>query len=62
MLAFALLHLVLQNQTCLLPQVSLDFLLCILIPYDEKGHLFLVLVLEGYVGLHGITHLQLLEH
>ena len=38
LLAFVLLHFVLQGQTCLLLQVSLDFLFCILIPYDEKGH------------------------
>ena len=37
LLAFALLHFVLQGQTCLLLQVSLDFLLfCIPVPYDEK--------------------------
>ena len=32
--------------------VSLDFYFCIPVPCDEKGHLFLVLVLDGLVGLH----------
>ena len=36
LLAFALLHFVLQGETCLLLQVSLDFLLFIPVPYDEK--------------------------
>ena len=36
LLAFALLRFVLQGQICLLLQVSLDFLLCIPFPYDEK--------------------------
>ena len=35
LLAFPLLHFVLQGQTCLLLQVSLDFLLCIPVPYTE---------------------------
>ena len=54
LLAFALLHSVLQGQICLLLQVSLDFLLL-----WWKGHLFLVLVL-GLIGLHRIIQLQLL--
>ena len=36
----------------MLLRVSLDFYFCIPIPYDEKGHLFLVLVLDSLVGLH----------
>ena len=40
LLAFPLLHFVLQGQTCLLLQVSLDFLLCIPIPYEEKDVFF----------------------
>ena len=36
LLVFALLYLVLQGLTCLLFQVSLDFLLCIPVLYDEK--------------------------
>ena len=55
--AFALLHSVLQGQISLLLQVSLDFLLL-----WWKGHLFLVLVLEGLVGLHRTIQLQLLQH
>ena len=61
-LAFALLHFVLQGQTCLLLQVSLDSLLLHLNPYYEKGILFLVLVPEGFVGLHRTSQLQLLWH
>ena len=38
LLAFALLHFVLQGQTCLLIQVSLDFLL---LPYDKKDTILL---------------------
>ena len=56
LLAFALLHSVLQGQICLLLQVFLDFLL------SGKGHLFWVLVLEALVGLHRTIQLQLLQH
>ena len=52
LLAFALLHFVLQGQICLLLQVSLDFLLLRPSPLWWKGHLFLVFVLEDLVGLH----------
>ena len=38
LLAFSLLHFVLQGQTCLLPQVSLDFLLLHPSPLWYKGH------------------------
>ena len=34
---------------------------CIPVPYNEKGHLFLVLVLEGLVDLHRTVQLQLLQ-
>ena len=60
LLAFALLHSVLQGQICLILQVSLDFLFCIPFPYNKN--LFWVLVLEGLVGLHRIIQLQLLQH
>ena len=50
-LAFAALHFVLQEQTCLLLQVSPDFLLLHSNPLWWKGHLFLVLVLEELVDL-----------
>ena len=58
LLAFALLHFVLQGQTCLIFQVFLDFLL--FIP-DEKDIYFLALVLGGLVGLHRVVQLQLLQ-
>ena len=51
LLAFALLHFVLQGKFCLLFQVSLDFLLFYSIPYSEKDTFFWLLVLEGLVGL-----------
>ena len=72
LLAFALLSFVLQDQSCLLLQVSLDFLLCIPIPYDEKNiffffsflffFFFLVLVIEGLGGHHRTIQLQLIQH
>src|SRR5574337_689860 len=34
---------------------------CIPVPYNVKGHLFWVLVLEGLVGLHRTVQLQLLQ-
>ena len=61
----ALLHFLLQGQTCLLLQVSVDFYFCIPVPYDEKDislslfFLFLVLVLEGLLHLHRNIQLQL---
>ena len=51
LLAFALLHFVLQGQTCLLLQLSLDFLLLHSSPLSWEGYLFWVLVLEGLVEL-----------
>ena len=62
LLAFALIHFVLQGQTCLLLQVSSDFLLFHSSPLRWKEHLFMVLVLEGLVGLHRAIQLQLLWH
>ena len=62
LLAFALLHFVLQGQTCLLLQLSLDFLLLHSSPLWWKGHLFGMLVLEGLVGLYRTIQLQLLQH
>ena len=35
---------------------------CIPVPCNEKGHLFLVLVLEGLVDLHRTIQLHLLHH
>ena len=62
LLAFALLHSVLQGQTCLFPQVSLDFLLLHSSPLGIKGYLFLVLVLEDLAGLQRTKQPQLLWH
>ena len=59
-LFFALLHFVLQGQTCLLLQVSPDFLVLHSNPLWWKGHLFSVLVVEGLVGLHRTIELHLL--
>ena len=62
LLAFVLLHFVLQGQIYLLLQVSLDFLLLHSSPLWWKGHLFGVLTLEGLVGLHRTIQLQLCQH
>ena len=62
LLAFALVHFVLQGQICLLLQVSLDFPLLHSSPLSWRQHLFWVLVLEGLVGLHRTIQLQLLQH
>ena len=61
LLAFALLHSVLQGQICLLLQVLLDSYSCIPVPYDEKDIFFGVLVLKGLVGFHRTVQLQLLQ-
>ena len=61
LLAFTLLHSVLQGQNCLLLQMFLDFLLLHSSPLYWKGHLFQVLVLEGLVGLYGTVQFQLLQ-
>ena len=62
LLAFALLHFVLQGQTCLYSRYLLTSYFCIPIPCDEKETFFLVLVLESLVGLHRTIQLQLLQH
>ena len=62
LLAFVLLHFVLQGQICLLLKVFLDFLLLHTSPLWWNGHLFWVLILEGLVGLHRTIQLQLLQH
>ena len=59
LLNFDLLQFVLQGQTCLFLQVSLEFLLLHFSPLRWKVHLFWVLVLEGLVGLHRTVQLQL---
>ena len=60
LLAFALLHFVIQGQTCLLFWISLDFPL--LQSLMMKRTSLLVLVLEGLVGLRRTVQLQLLKH
>ena len=65
LLAFELLHFVVQGQICLLLQLSLDFLLLhssSLWNARWKGHLFWVLVLEGLVRYHRTVQHQLLQH
>ena len=61
---FALLHSVLQGQICLLLLVFLDFLLLQFPKMKMKrtNTMKIVLVLEGVVGLHRTSQLQLLRH
>ena len=59
LLAFALLHFVLQGHICLLFWIAFNFLLLYSSPLDRKGHLLGVLVLEGLVGLHRTIQLQI---
>ena len=63
LLAFALLHSVLQAQFACYSRCFLTSYLCIPIPYDEKDIFFFfwLLVLEVPVGLHRIIQLQLLQ-
>ena len=61
LLAFALLHFVLQGQICLLLRYLLTSYFCIAVLCDVKD-IFLVLVLEGPVGHHRTIQLQLLLH
>ena len=63
LLAFALLHFVLQGQTCLILQDSLDFLFCIPTPCDEKDIFFFFfgIIYKGLVGLHRKIQLQLIQ-
>ena len=62
LLAFAMLHFVLQGQICLLLQVSLDFLLWHFNPLWWIGHLLGALFLGGHLGLHRVDQPQLLQH
>ena len=61
LLAFTLLHFKFQGQTCY-SRYLLTSYFCIPIPYDEKDIFFLVLILEGLVGLHRTIQLQLCWH
>ena len=58
LLAFDLLHFVLQGQIYLLLQVSLDVLACIPTPYDEENAFFGVISRRS----SRIGQLQLLQH
>ena len=60
LLAFALLHSVLQGQICLLFQVFLTSYFCIPVPFNEMDIFFGVL--EDLVCLHRTVQLQLLQH
>ena len=62
-LLFTLLHFVLEGQTCLLLQVSLDFLILhFQSPMMKRISFFLVLFLEDLIGIRRIIQLQLLQH
>ena len=61
LLDFALLHFVLQAKLACYSRYLFTVCFCIAIPYDGKD-LLLVLVLEGLVGLHRTSQLQLLWH
>ena len=70
LLAFSLLHFLLQGQTCLLLQVSLDFLLLHSNPLWCKGHVFFFFFFgvssrrscASTHTLHRAGQLQLLQH
>ena len=62
LLAFALLHFVLQGQTCLLLQVSLDFLLLHSNPIRWIGHLFFGIISRKCCRSHKNSQLQLFKH
>ena len=55
LLAFALLHFVVHGQTCLLLQVSLDFLLLHFSPLWWKGHWFSRAAIRKYHQLNGLN-------
>ena len=62
LLAFSLLHFVLLCQPACYSRYFLTYYFCNPIPYDEKDIFILVLVLEGLLGLHRTSQLQLLRH
>ena len=61
LLAFILLHLVLQGKIYLLFWYLLTSYFYIPVSYNEED-IFWVLALEGLVGLHRTVQLQLLQH
>ena len=62
LLASVLLHFVLQVQTCLLLQISLDFPTFAFQSPTMKRTSFGELALEGFVVLHRTFQLSLLQH
>ena len=65
LLAFALIHFYSKVKPACYSGYLLTSCFCIPIPYDEKDisfFFFLMLVLEGVVGLQGTGQLQLLRH
>ena len=62
LLAFVLLHFVLQGQFAFYSRCFLTSYFCIPVPYNKKNILFWVLVLEGLVGLHRTVQFQLLQY
>ena len=62
LLAFALIHFVFQGQTYLLLQISPNLLFLYSNLLWWNGQFFLVLILEGLIGLHRTIQLQFLWH
>ena len=62
LLAFALFILYSKAKFACYSRCFLTSYFCIPVPYNEKGHLFWVLVLKCLVGLHRTIQLQLLQH
>ena len=62
LLAFALLHFVLQAKLTCYSRYLLTSFFCIPVPYNEKYIFWGMLVLEGLVHLHRTIQLQLLQH
>ena len=62
LLAFSLLHFVLQGQICLLFQISLDFLLLHSYPLWWKERFSFHVISQRCLGVHRTSQLQLLWH
>ena len=60
LLAFALLHSVLQGQICLLLQYFFTSYFCIPVPYNEND-IFFGCYLEGFASIHKTIQLQLIQ-
>ena len=61
LIAFALLHSVLQDQITCYSRCFLTFYFCIPVPYNENDIFWGVLVLKGLIGPHRTVKLQLLQ-